>query len=419
MASDSTNQPERNSVASRAEAPDHDPEGGEVEDRADRPEEGHEAADQPGVPVRRSPQLLLVDVVGRDRHLADVIEQVVEQDLGRQHRQEAEEQRGAAGAEHVPEVRGGPHQHVLDRVGEDSASLDDAAGEDLEVLVEQDDVGGVLGDVGRGLHRDADVGVVQGDGVVDAVAEEADREPEFVLGLDYPRLLLGSDPGEDRRLRQCCGELLFVELLQLAHQPTCRAPAGRGRRRPSAATRSLSPVITLTSTPRRFRRSSASAASAFGRSRKVRKPASSRSSSSVSVRDRPDPSPRHGWRRAMTRLPAANWRSSTCLRLRGHGPAAGEHALGRTLDDHLTPAIGVGDQDRRKPALVVERAPGEHAGSRLPAAARGARRRPQRLIELVAADHLSVGEGRLVAEQAGPQDRIRTSDRRRRAPPRR
>ena len=41
-----------------------------------------------------------------------------------------------------------------------------------EVLVEQHHVGGVLGDVGPRVHRDPDVGVVQGDGVVDPVAEE-------------------------------------------------------------------------------------------------------------------------------------------------------------------------------------------------------------------------------------------------------
>src|SRR6266498_5521922 len=114
----------------------------------------------------RSLQLFFVDVVGRDRQLADVVEQVVEQDLGGQHRQEAEEERGGAGAEHVPEVGGGAHQHVLDRVGEDAPAFDDAAGKDLEVLVEQDDVGGVLGDVGGRLDGDADVGFVQGDGVV-------------------------------------------------------------------------------------------------------------------------------------------------------------------------------------------------------------------------------------------------------------
>ena len=49
-------------------------------------------------------QLLLVDVVGGDGHLAGVVEQVVEQDLGRQHRQERQERGGDGDAEHVAEV---------------------------------------------------------------------------------------------------------------------------------------------------------------------------------------------------------------------------------------------------------------------------------------------------------------------------
>ena len=53
----------------------------------------------------------------------------------------------------------------------------DAVGEDAEVLVEQDDVGGILGHVGGRVDRDADVGGVQRDGVVDAVAQEGDVAP--------------------------------------------------------------------------------------------------------------------------------------------------------------------------------------------------------------------------------------------------
>jgi hypothetical protein len=45
---------------------EHHAEGGEVEDRADRPEEEHEAPDQAHVPVARPPQLLLLDAVGGD-----------------------------------------------------------------------------------------------------------------------------------------------------------------------------------------------------------------------------------------------------------------------------------------------------------------------------------------------------------------
>jgi hypothetical protein len=51
---------------------------------------------------------------------------------------------------------------------------DDALGEHSEVLLEEHDVGGVLGHVGGGVDRDADVGMVQGDRVVHAVAEEGD-----------------------------------------------------------------------------------------------------------------------------------------------------------------------------------------------------------------------------------------------------
>ena len=126
------------------------------------------------VPVRRPDELLLVDAVGGDRHLARVVEQVVQQDLERQHRQEREERRGHRDAEHVAEIRRRPHQDVLDRVREDPATLDDAVGEDVEITLEQDDVGRVLRDVRRRVDRDPDVGVMQREGVVDAVAEEGD-----------------------------------------------------------------------------------------------------------------------------------------------------------------------------------------------------------------------------------------------------
>ena len=98
VASDSTNQPERNWSGPAWNDPQHDAEGHEVEHRAQRPEEEHEPADERDVPVRRSAQLLLVDVVGGDGQLAGVVEQVVEQDLRRQHRQERQEQRRAGGA---------------------------------------------------------------------------------------------------------------------------------------------------------------------------------------------------------------------------------------------------------------------------------------------------------------------------------
>ena len=113
VASDSTNQPVRNSEWPGVQDPQHHEEGQEVEDRADRPEHRHEPADEADVPGGGAGDGLGVDPVGRDRQLADVVEQVVEEDLGREHRQERQEERCAGGAEHVPEVRRRRHQDVL------------------------------------------------------------------------------------------------------------------------------------------------------------------------------------------------------------------------------------------------------------------------------------------------------------------
>ena len=124
-----------------------------------------------------------------------VVEQVVEQDLAGQHRQERQHRRGRGRAEHVAEVARGAHQHVLDGVGEDPPALGDAVGEHAEVLLQQHDVGGVLGDVGGGVDRDADVGVVQRQRVVDPVAEEADRRARCARSSDQPGLLLRVRPG--------------------------------------------------------------------------------------------------------------------------------------------------------------------------------------------------------------------------------
>ena len=127
--------------------------------------------------MRRPGQLFLVDVVGRDSELAGVVQQVVEQDLRRQHRKELQERGATAALNMLPKLRRRAHQHVLDRVGEDSPALDDAVGEHAEVVLEEQDVGGVFGDVGGGVDGDPDIGMVQRQRVVDSVAQERDGLP--------------------------------------------------------------------------------------------------------------------------------------------------------------------------------------------------------------------------------------------------
>ena len=139
---------------------EHHPERDEVEDGAHRAEDRHEPSDEGHVPRSWSSQRLGVHPVGRDGQLPGVVEQVVEEDLGGQHREERQEDRGAGRAEHVAEIRRRRHEDVLHGVGEDATPFHHPVGQDPEVLVEQDHVGRVLGHVGARVDRDPDVGMV-------------------------------------------------------------------------------------------------------------------------------------------------------------------------------------------------------------------------------------------------------------------
>src|SRR4029450_3393127 len=87
---------------------------------------------------------------------------------------------------------------VLHDVAEAPAAFDHAVVEDGETLLEQDDIGGVLGDVDRVLHGDPHVGGAEGGRVVDPVthtshhvAARAERQHDAIL-LD------GREAGGDR-----------------------------------------------------------------------------------------------------------------------------------------------------------------------------------------------------------------------------
>ena len=62
-----------------------------------------------------------------------------------------------------------------------------------------------------GFDRDPDVGGVERDGVVDAVAEERDVAIGGAMRADQASLLLGTHAGEDRRVDDTVAECVVVE----------------------------------------------------------------------------------------------------------------------------------------------------------------------------------------------------------------
>ena len=69
--------------------------------------------------------------------------------------------------------------------------------QDVEVALQQDDVGALACDVHGLVDRDADVGRVQRGGVVDAVPEVADRVARALERAHDALLLLRIDLGEE------------------------------------------------------------------------------------------------------------------------------------------------------------------------------------------------------------------------------
>ena len=103
VASDSMNQPVRNSSGPAWNSPNMIANVRKSNSELIGPNTNMNRRMEP-MSLRRGAALLVVDPVGGDGELACVVEQVVEQDLRREHRQERQQGRGGRGAEHVAEV---------------------------------------------------------------------------------------------------------------------------------------------------------------------------------------------------------------------------------------------------------------------------------------------------------------------------
>ena len=154
-------------------------------------------------------------MVGRDRELTGVVEQVVQQELRRKQWQEREQGRSRAGTEDVAEVARRPHEHVLDGVGEDSAALGDTVGDDVQALLQQYNVGRGAGDVGGGVDREPDVGMMQSESVVDPITEKAHRLTVCGQDANDAGLLFRRHAGKDGRSCEAVAKLVVVELVDL------------------------------------------------------------------------------------------------------------------------------------------------------------------------------------------------------------
>ena len=116
--------------------------------------------------------------------------------MHRQHRQKRNKRTGDQHREHIAEVRAGRHLDVLEHVGEGAAPLQDALLQHHQAFFQQDDIGRLLGDVHRTVHRNPDIRRAQCRGIVDPVAHKAHH---VAVGLEQAHdalLVRRREPGE-------------------------------------------------------------------------------------------------------------------------------------------------------------------------------------------------------------------------------
>ncbi len=86
------------------EDPQQDEKSQKIEDRTDRANEHHEVANEADVPALRLLDETRINIIIGNGHLRQVVEEVVEQDLHRQHGQKGQEDEGSRHAEYIAEI---------------------------------------------------------------------------------------------------------------------------------------------------------------------------------------------------------------------------------------------------------------------------------------------------------------------------
>ena len=202
----------------RTEDKVHKDVGHKVEDGAGGTDPDHEPADTRRIPGTRHAQELLVHVIPGNRQAAAVINQVEQNQLDAHHGQKRQQGRRGKHAKHVAEVRARGHLDVLDHVSVGLTPLDDALLEHHQVLLEQNNVRRLLGNVDSGIDRDSDIGRLHGRGIVDAVTHIAHNMPVVAQNGDDTRLLVGRELGKHLHVLGAAGELRIIHGGNIAAQ---------------------------------------------------------------------------------------------------------------------------------------------------------------------------------------------------------
>ncbi len=148
--------------------------------------------------------------------MGEVVHDVLYEDMDRKHRQEREENGSYDHGDYVSEVSARSHLDVFKNVGEGLPAVGDAGLQNVEILLQKNDPGGLLCDVDSGINGDPDVSLLKGCGVVDAVTHIPDGLSHLLIETDHTLFLQRRELGVQVTVLHALLELLVVEGFYLA-----------------------------------------------------------------------------------------------------------------------------------------------------------------------------------------------------------
>lgn len=131
-----------------------------VKNGTEQTENDHEFFDPRNVPLFGHPYAIVLNMIERHAELREIVQDILNEYMYGEQRQERKEDTRYQHREHIPEVAADGHLEVFCHIRERAAPLYNAFVEDIEVFLEQYDIRYLLRDIDRSIDRDTDVGLL-------------------------------------------------------------------------------------------------------------------------------------------------------------------------------------------------------------------------------------------------------------------
>jgi hypothetical protein len=161
------------------------------------------------------PDIFLIHMIRRQRDLRKIIQEIIEQYLSWQHREERQKKHCSYHTKHIPEIGTQSHHHIFHRISECFSPFYHAIQKLLESFPYQDDISSLFGYIYSIVYRYPHISSFERRSVIDAISEIAYDESSFPKHRDDPVFLAWRQSCKDIRLHHLDCEFFIIHHIQI------------------------------------------------------------------------------------------------------------------------------------------------------------------------------------------------------------